>query len=81
MVYVWGLIKSRPQCDAQLCPQWAMIEWAKENNCTMYDFRGVSGTFHQITHMACRFKKGFSGEFTEFIGEFDIPLSPSFTLW
>ena len=23
--------------------QWRMIEWAKQNGCTMYDFRGVSG--------------------------------------
>ena len=23
--------------------QWTMIKWAKKHNCSMYDFRGVSG--------------------------------------
>jgi peptidoglycan pentaglycine glycine transferase (the first glycine) len=53
--------------------QWTMIEWAKANNCTMYDFRGVSGDLSEDNPLygLYRFKKGFNGEFTEFIGEFD----------
>ncbi|MFY9216850.1 MAG: peptidoglycan bridge formation glycyltransferase FemA/FemB family protein [Tepidanaerobacteraceae bacterium] len=64
--------------------QWEMIKWAKENNCTMYDFRGVSGDLSSDNPLygLYRFKKGFNGEFTEFIGEFDLPLSPFFYyLW
>jgi len=53
--------------------QWTMIEWAKKNGCTMYDFRGVSGDLSEDNPLygLYRFKKGFNGEFTEFIGEFD----------
>jgi peptidoglycan pentaglycine glycine transferase (the first glycine) len=50
----------------------------------MYDFRGVSGDLSPDNPLygLYRFKKGFNGEFTEFIGEFDMPLSPFFYyLW
>ena len=62
--------------------QWAMIEWAKELDCTMYDFRGVSGDTSPDNPLygLYRFKKGFNGEFTEFIGEFDAIYSPFFYL-
>ncbi|MCR4430428.1 MAG: aminoacyltransferase [Tepidanaerobacteraceae bacterium] len=64
--------------------QWEMIKWAKQNGCTMYDFRGVSGDLSPDNPLygLYRFKKGFNAEFTEFIGEFDLPLSPLFYhLW
>lgn len=64
--------------------QWAMIQWAKENGCTMYDFRGVSGDLSPDNPLygLYRFKKGFNGEFTEFIGEYDLPFSSFFyNLW
>jgi lipid II:glycine glycyltransferase (peptidoglycan interpeptide bridge formation enzyme) len=64
--------------------QWEMIKWAKKNGCTMYDFRGVSGDLSPDNPLygLYRFKKGFNGDFTEFIGEFDLPLSPFFYyLW
>jgi peptidoglycan pentaglycine glycine transferase (the first glycine) len=57
--------------------QWHMIKWAKESGCTMYDFRGVSGDLSPDNPLygLYRFKKGFNGEFTEFMGEMDMPLS------
>ncbi len=64
--------------------QWEMITWAKSLGCTMYDFRGVPG------HLAAdnplyglyRFKKGFNGTYTEFVGEYDLVYSPFFYwLW
>jgi lipid II:glycine glycyltransferase (peptidoglycan interpeptide bridge formation enzyme) len=61
-----------------------MIEWAKENGCTIYDFRGVSGDLNPKNPLygLYRFKKGFGGEFTEFIGEYDLPFSkPLYFLW
>jgi len=64
--------------------QWAMIKWAKEQGCTMYDFRGVSGDLSPDNPLygLYRFKKGFSGEFTEFVGEYDLPFSSFFyNLW
>ena len=57
--------------------QWTMIEWAKANGCTMYDFRGVPGHVaedHPLYGLV-KFKKGFGGKYTEFIGEYDLPIN------
>lgn len=58
--------------------QWEMIRWAKSLNCTLYDFRGVPGeiTEENPLYGLYRFKKGFNGEFTEFIGEWDLVYRP-----
>lgn len=60
--------------------QWEMIRWAREQGCTLYDFRGVSGDLNEDNPLygLYRFKKGFGGEFTEFIGEWDQIYSPVF---
>lgn len=60
--------------------QWTMIKWAKENNCTLYDFRGVPGhlTEDNPLYGLFKFKKGFNGEYTEFVGEYDLVYSPFF---
>jgi lipid II:glycine glycyltransferase (peptidoglycan interpeptide bridge formation enzyme) len=61
--------------------QWRMIEWAKESGCVWYDFRGVSQNKEQSPddHLSGlnRFKEGFGAGFVEYIGEFDLPLSPA----
>jgi peptidoglycan pentaglycine glycine transferase (the first glycine) len=61
--------------------QWRMIEWAKESGCVWYDFRGVSQNREQSSddHLSGlnRFKEGFGAKFVEYIGEFDLPLSPA----
>ncbi len=58
--------------------QWTMITWAKKNNCTMYDFRGVPGNLTEDNPLygLYRFKKGFGAEYVEFLGEFDRVYSP-----
>jgi peptidoglycan pentaglycine glycine transferase (the first glycine) len=64
--------------------QWEMIRWAQENNCKIYDFRGISGDFSPENPLygLYRFKKGFNGDLVEFIGEFDYLFSPTFyRLW
>lgn len=64
--------------------QWSMIQWARQRGCTLYDFRGVSGDLSEDNPLfgLYRFKKGFGGEFTEFIGEWDIVYDPVFYwLW
>jgi lipid II:glycine glycyltransferase (peptidoglycan interpeptide bridge formation enzyme) len=62
--------------------QWTMILWAREQGCTMYDFRGVPGDLDEKNPLygLYRFKKGFNGTFTEFIGEYDRVYSP-FYYW
>lgn len=60
--------------------QWEMIRWAKSQGCTLYDFRGVSGDLSKDNPLygLYRFKKGFNGIFTEFMGEYDLVYQPSF---
>lgn len=58
--------------------QTEMIGWAVENNCRLYDFRGVPGDVgedHPLYGLV-RFKRGFNGKYTEFIGEFEYHFHP-----
>ncbi len=64
--------------------QWEMIKWAKSAGCSIYDFRGISGDLDPANPLygLYRFKKGFNGVFTEFIGEFDLVFDPfMYKLW
>jgi len=83
--YLYGASSNRKR---NLMPnymlQWAMIQWAKDNDCSLYDFRGVSGDLDESNPLygLYRFKKGFGGELIEFIGEWDKKYSPLFYfLW
>ncbi|MCL2816894.1 MAG: aminoacyltransferase [Clostridiales bacterium] len=58
--------------------QWRMIQWAKAGGCALYDFRGVPGDVgeeHPLYGLI-KFKRGFGGQYTRFIGEFDIVFRP-----
>ncbi len=57
--------------------QWEMIRWAVSLGCRIYDFRGVSGDLSPENPLygLYRFKKGFGGDFIEFIGEYDYVMS------
>jgi len=74
---VWYLYGASSNEHRNLMPnyllQWSMIQWAIENNCRVYDFRGVSGDISEDNphYGLYRFKKGFGGDFTEFVGEYD----------
>ena len=66
--------------------QWTLIQWAREQGCKWYDFRGVSpkrdGDENDHLQGLNRFKEGFSPRFVEYIGEYDMVLSPAFYwLW
>lgn len=54
--------------------QWAMITDSIDLECSLYDFRGVSGDLNPDNPLygLYKFKKGFNGNFVEFIGEYDI---------
>ena len=79
---VWYLYGASDDNDRDRMPnyllQWNMIQWALERGARLYDFRGVSGDLSEDNPLygLYRFKKGFGGEFTEFIGEYDLILSP-----
>ena len=79
---VWYLYGASSNEHRNLMPnyllQWCMIQWAVETNCRIYDFRGVSGDVSEDNPLygLFRFKQGFGGDFTEFVGEMDLVLSP-----
>ena len=79
---VWYLYGASSNEHRNLMPnyllQWRMIQWAVETGCRVYDFRGVSGDVSEDNPLygLYRFKQGFGGDFTEFIGELDLVLSP-----
>ena len=79
---VWYLYGASSNSSRNVMPnyllQWEMIKWAIEEKCRIYDFRGVSGDLSEDNPLygLYRFKKGFSGEFTEFIGDIDLVYSP-----
>lgn len=58
--------------------QWEMIKWAKEKGCNIYDFRGISGDLDESNPLygLYKFKKGFNGKLTEFVGELDYVFNP-----
>lgn len=58
--------------------QFEMMKWGLENNCEVYDFRGVSGfkDENDPQYGVYRFKKGFNPEFVEFINELYMVFDP-----
>ena len=78
---VWYLYGASSNEHRNLMPnyllQWRMIQWAIETGCRIYDFRGVSGDLSEDNPLygLYKFKKGFGGEFTEFVGEMDLVLN------
>lgn len=58
--------------------QWKMIQDAYNLGCNLYDFRGISGDLSEENPLygLFRFKRGFTGRFVEYIGEFDYVVDP-----
>ena len=79
---VWYLYGASSNAYRNVMPnyllQLEMIRWAVDTNCDIYDFRGVSGDLSPENPLygLYKFKKGFSGELTEFIGEFELITKP-----
>ncbi len=78
---VWYLYGASSNEDRNYMPnyllQWSMIRWAVEKGCRVYDFRGVPGEVgedHPLYGLV-KFKRGFNGDYTEFVGEMDLVLS------
>ena len=78
---VWYLYGASSNEDRNYMPnyllQWEMIRWAVEKGCRVYDFRGVPGDVgedHPLYGLV-KFKRGFNGDYTEFVGEMDLVLS------
>lgn len=79
---VWYLYGASSNENRNVMPnylvQWEMIKWALEKKCDIYDFRGVSGHVdeHHPQYGIYKFKKGFNGDFVEFVGELYMVFKP-----
>ena len=79
---VWYLYGASSNVHRETMPnyllQWEMIRWAVEKGCRLYDFRGVSGDLDESNPLygLYKFKKGFNSELMEFMGEYDLVISP-----
>lgn len=79
---VWYLYGASSNENRNVMPnylvQWEMIKWAIEKKCDIYDFRGVSGHVdeHHPQYGIYKFKKGFNGDFVEFVGELYMVFKP-----
>lgn len=79
---VWYLYGASSNAHRNVMPnyllQWEMIKWSLEKNCRIYDFRGVSGHVDENhpQYGIYKFKKGFNGDFVEFVGELNMVFKP-----
>ena len=79
---VWYLYGASSNSHRNVMPnyllQWEMIKWALEKKCRVYDFRGVSGHVDENhpQYGIYKFKKGFNGDFVEFVGELNMVFKP-----
>jgi peptidoglycan pentaglycine glycine transferase (the first glycine) len=57
--------------------QWEAMRWAKAHGCSYYDMWGAPDVMDESDPMwgVYRFKDGFGGEFTSYIGAYDFPAS------
>lgn len=71
--------------------QWAAIRWAKARGCTTYDLWGIPDADEETLEAeftqrsdglwgVYRFKRGFGGEVTRFVGLWEQPLHPLYPL-
>lgn len=72
--------------------QWAMIQWAREQGCEVYDFRGVHDiksedgkvleNLMESPDGLVKFKAGFGAQLVEYCGEWDLVIDPKwYWLW
>ncbi len=79
---VWYLYGASSNRERNRMPnymmQWEMIKWTIENNCNIYDFRGITGDMEKTTlDGLIRFKAGFAGERCDFVGKLDMFFKPN----
>jgi len=78
----WYMYGASTTSHRQLMPnhllQWEAIRWAKAQGCTTYDWWGAPDVLNDSDPMwgVYRFKIGFGGQFTPWIGAWDYPTSP-----
>lgn len=81
-----GSVKRRSELMAPYLLQWEVIRWLRSRGIESYDLVAVPrpselSADHPLFGLH-RFKSGFSDRVTEFVGSWDLPLSPArYRLW
>ena len=80
-----GSIREHQELMAPYALQWEIMRWLKQRQVESYDMVGVPprdqlGKGH-ILDSLFQFKSGFSQDHRDFIGAYDLPLSPKYPLW
>ncbi|MBQ9181587.1 MAG: peptidoglycan bridge formation glycyltransferase FemA/FemB family protein [Bacilli bacterium] len=68
--------------NAQYLIQYEMLKYAVENNFKIYNFLGIKGNFdkNDEDYGVYKFKKSFGGHVEEYIGDFNLPITPMYKL-
>jgi lipid II:glycine glycyltransferase (peptidoglycan interpeptide bridge formation enzyme) len=79
--YLYGMsrVKHRDKMPNYLL-QWEAILRAKADGCAIYDFWGAPDQFIETDSMwgVYRFKEGYGGDVTRYIGAWDFPVNKPF---
>lgn len=80
-IYMYGASSNRERARMpNHLLQWEAMRWAKARGCTTYDFWGIADTDPDAPSAGLsgveRFKGGFGGEVTRYLGAFDYTYSP-----
>lgn len=79
-----GSIRERSEVMAPYLLQWEVMRWLKGRGVESYDLVGVAPRAqagHHIMDSLEHFKAGFSQNVVEWIGTYDLPLSPRYAIW
>lgn len=73
-----GSYKKYMNFYAQYAIQWHMIKYGIKNKFRIYNFYGITGNFDRKDpeYGIYEFKKGFNGRVIEYIGDFELPVTP-----
>jgi len=81
-----GSTREHSNFQAPYLLQWEVMRWLKSKGIETYDLHGVppadrlEDETHPL-HSLVLFKTGFNAEVTEYIGTWDLPLSPAYGRW
>ena len=73
-----GMLNEFKFFQAQYLIQWEIIKKSLKRNCDIYNFYGITGDLRPENpqYGVYEFKKGFGGNVIEYLGDFDLVVSP-----
>ena len=73
-----GMLNEFKFLQAQYLIQWEIIKKSISRGCNVYNFYGITGDLRPENpqYGVYEFKKGFGGNVIEYLGDFDLVISP-----